>query len=183
MCAQPDVARDALVEVVHEDDADWPASTWPVGSIPMDEYALDQARWLAEALGAGRPLSASDLAVGDRSGQTGARRDELGARQDVVTARYRAAATELTDARDRATDPSATDPAARTGAATSSPSTKLKPLEAITFVLTLRLISSLLRRRRVESMRCLDVYRLNFCLAVLQQRTQALDDFSGPEIF
>jgi hypothetical protein len=94
-----DAPTGGRVEVVHRDDGDWPGADWPADVLPLDD-ALEQARWLAEAVGSARPLTAADLTTPGGTPAAGIVRADLTDRLDRVAARYRSLATELVAARD-----------------------------------------------------------------------------------
>jgi hypothetical protein len=94
------VAADAgatRAEVVHRDDPGWPGGAWPAEVVPLDD-ALEQGRWIAEAVGTSRPLAASDLAPAGTAGPGEADADELQRRATRAAGRHPAAARALEDA-------------------------------------------------------------------------------------
>ncbi len=92
-----EVPAGARVELVHDDAADWPGASWPADTVGLDD-ALEQARWIADAIGAARPLSAIDLAPPGVVTDAGIDDAELAARVAAVAALYRAASAALADA-------------------------------------------------------------------------------------
>jgi hypothetical protein len=90
------VADHAGGEIVHEDEPDWPGAAWPPGTVALED-ALEQGRWIAEATGGVRPLTAADLAPPGSVTDTGIDDDELAARVTAVAKLYRDAARDLRD--------------------------------------------------------------------------------------
>ncbi|HKE79268.1 MAG TPA: hypothetical protein VKB54_08175 [Solirubrobacteraceae bacterium] len=88
------VADHAGGEVVREDEPDWPGAAWPPGTVALDD-ALEQGRWIAEATGGVRPLTAPDLGPPGAVTDTGIDGDELAARVAAVAKLYRDAARDL----------------------------------------------------------------------------------------
>jgi hypothetical protein len=97
IAAGPGLPAGSRIEVVHDDDPDWPGGAWPTGTLALDD-ALEQGRWIADVVGAARALTAADLAPPGAVTYTGVDQTELAERAAAITALHRAAAAELGDA-------------------------------------------------------------------------------------
>src|SRR6266511_5767957 len=81
-------------EIVRDDDPDWPGVGWPAGTLSLDD-ALARGRWIADAVGTARAMTAVDLAPAGAATSAAVVEGELGDRLSDVSVRYGAAVDEL----------------------------------------------------------------------------------------
>jgi hypothetical protein len=81
-------------EIVRDDDPDWPGATWPAGTLSLDD-ALARGRWIADALGTARAMTAVELAPAGATTGAAVVEGELADRLSEVGLRYGAAVDEL----------------------------------------------------------------------------------------